>query len=255
MKNGLGVRMSVWLVGWLVGACLAAWIVKSTVVSVSRISSVSMSPTLDPGEYVLISRSSYRLRTPDTFPLSSFPFPSASINGWSAVKRGDVVAFLAPHEVGLGKHPARTSTLAKRCVAIPGDTVRLAGQTLQVQKGSGASGPARRYSVPNPQERVREWIVPSKGDTLQWGTVSQDQIRRIIRRDGHRASFSDTGMRVDGQRRDDYVVKQDYYFVLGDNSDMSRDSRHWGIVPERVLLGEILGVVWPLNIWNSRVER
>lgn len=45
-----------------------------------------------------------------------------------------------------------------------------------------------------------------------------------------------------------YVVGQDYSFVLGDNPDMSRDSRHWGLVPERTLLGEVLGVIWPLRI-------
>lgn len=147
MEKESATRISVRLIGWLAVACLAAWIVKSTVVSVSRISSVSMSPTLDPGEYVLISRSSYRLRTPATFPLSSFPFPSMSADGWSDVERGAIVAFLSPQELARGSHPARATTYAKRCVARPGDTVRVDDSVLRVRRGNGNSVSSRRYSV------------------------------------------------------------------------------------------------------------
>lgn len=251
MEKESATRISVRLIGWLALACLAAWIVKSTVVSVSRISSPSMSPTLDPGEYVLISRSSYRLRTPDSFPLSSFPFPSISIHGWGEVERGDIVAFLSPQDLARGLHPSRVTTYAKRCVAVPGDTVRLAGRALQVQGEHRSSVEAHRYSVSNLRGRERKWVVPSRGDTLRLGLVSEDQLQRIVRRDGHRVAISETGIQIDGRRQDYYVTEQNYYFVLGDNPDMSRDSRHWGLVPETALLGEVLGVIWPLGFWDS----
>lgn len=90
--------------------------------------------------------------------------------------------------------------------------------------------------------------MPRKGDTLRRGPVSRDQLRRIIRRDGHQVSFPESGLRVDGRRQKYYVVEQDYYFVLGDNPDMSRDSRHWGLVPEKNLVGSVLGIVWPPRI-------
>lgn len=75
-------------IGGLIAAMLAAWILKATVVSVSQVASLSMSPTLDPQAYLLISRSSYRLRTPETFPLTSVPFPSISITGGPTCNEG-----------------------------------------------------------------------------------------------------------------------------------------------------------------------
>lgn len=43
------------------------------------------------------------------------------------------------------------------------------------------------------------------------------------------------------------VVPKDNYFVLGDNSASSRDSRYWGFVPKDNLLGEALIIYWPPN--------
>jgi len=246
--------ISVRLIGLLAVACLAAWIVQSTVVSVSEISSPSMSPTLDPREYVLINRSSYRLRTPNSFPLSSIPFPSISIDGWENVERGDIITFLSPQEFAQGLHPSRTTTYAKRCVAVPGDTVRLTGRVLRVHGEDRNSVEVHHYSVPNLRGREREWIVPSKGDTLRLGLVSKKQLQRIVRRDGHRFAVSETRIQIDGRRRDYYVAEQNYYFVLGDNPDMSRDSRHWGLVPKRSLVGEVIGIIWPLRVWYSRLR-
>lgn len=37
----------------------------------------------------------------------------------------------------------------------------------------------------------------------------------------------------------------DEYFALGDNSPQSKDSRYWGQVPERLLLGKAVWVYWP----------
>ncbi len=43
------------------------------------------------------------------------------------------------------------------------------------------------------------------------------------------------------------VVPKDSYFVLGDNSVSSKDSRYWGFVPKVNLLGKALIIYWPLN--------
>jgi signal peptidase I len=42
------------------------------------------------------------------------------------------------------------------------------------------------------------------------------------------------------------IVPKDSYFVLGDNSASSKDSRYWGFVPKDNLLGKALIVYWPL---------
>jgi len=43
----------------------------------------------------------------------------------------------------------------------------------------------------------------------------------------------------------------DEYFMLGDNSLASQDSRYWGQVPERMLLGQAIWVYWPFRNFQS----
>jgi signal peptidase I len=40
------------------------------------------------------------------------------------------------------------------------------------------------------------------------------------------------------------VVPEGYCFVLGDNRNNSSDSRHWGFVPNKYIIGRVLGAVW-----------
>jgi len=42
-------------------------------------------------------------------------------------------------------------------------------------------------------------------------------------------------------------VPQDNYFVLGDNSASSKDSRYWGYVNDKYLIGKALLIYWPPN--------
>ena len=42
-------------------------------------------------------------------------------------------------------------------------------------------------------------------------------------------------------------VQPKHYLCLGDNSPASLDSRSWGLVPERLLLGRALVVYWPAS--------
>ena len=50
-----------------------------------------------------------------------------------------------------------------------------------------------------------------------------------------------------GAEEQKIIVPKDSYFVLGDNSASSKDSRYWGFVPKNNLLGKALIIYWPLN--------
>ncbi len=67
-------------------------------------------------------------------------------------------------------------------------------------------------------------------------------------------------IKIDGQpalEMDHYVVKQNYYWMMGDNRDDSADSRYWGFVPESHVLGEAVFVYmsWDFVQGSPRFSR
>lgn len=48
-----------------------------------------------------------------------------------------------------------------------------------------------------------------------------------------------------GQVGQKIIVPEDSYYVLGDNSASSQDSRYWGFVPANNMLGKALVIYWP----------
>ena len=47
------------------------------------------------------------------------------------------------------------------------------------------------------------------------------------------------------------TVPPDSYFVLGDNSSASLDSRFWGFVPKRLVIGKAMCIFWPVTRWRA----
>ena len=45
-------------------------------------------------------------------------------------------------------------------------------------------------------------------------------------------------------------VPEGAFYVLGDNSSHSHDSRMWGFVPRRLLIGKAICIFWPLTRWR-----
>jgi len=50
---------------------------------------------------------------------------------------------------------------------------------------------------------------------------------------------------------DEVVLGPDEYFVLGDNTRNSRDSRYWGAVPRKNIIGRATRIYWPLTRINA----
>ncbi|MGZ4038757.1 MAG: S26 family signal peptidase, partial [Bacteroidia bacterium] len=48
---------------------------------------------------------------------------------------------------------------------------------------------------------------------------------------------------INGRPAQRYEVQQDYYFVMGDNRDNAIDSRYWGFLPERLIVGKLSAVI------------
>ncbi len=48
-----------------------------------------------------------------------------------------------------------------------------------------------------------------------------------------------------GKRNEVIKIPKNAYYVLGDNSISSRDSRYWGFLPKKYLLGKAFLIYWP----------
>ncbi len=59
--------------------------------------------------------------------------------------------------------------------------------------------------------------------------------------------YLDPGRNVTRGTEQPVLVKQHYFFVMGDNRDNSSDSRAWGLVPEKYIYGKALFRYWPLS--------
>ena len=82
-------------------------------------------------------------------------------------------------------------------------------------------------------------IIEIKGGSIY---VNDKQVEEPIFKQIYYYNRGDFG--AEGQK---IVVPKDSYFVLGDNSASSKDSRYWGFVPKENLLGQALVIYWPIH--------
>ena len=123
--------------------------------------------------------------------------------------RGDVMVFYPPH--------ANKQYYIKRVIGIPGDRIQYRNKRLSV---NGVDVP-------------REWLAEIPGTRrIQVGLEEPRSERSHL-------------FQVDQMRpaRDfSVVVRPGHYFMMGDNRDNSSDSRVWGQVPERDIVGEAVAI-------------
>ena len=150
-------------------------------------------------------------------------------------------------------------------------------RTFVVQAFKIPTGSMRPTLIEGDRILVNKFIYrftkPKRGDIIVFKypeDKKKDFIKRLIALEGETVSIDDGDIWVDGILVENpQKIKQIYYynkpdapfgadqsnvnvpessyFVLGDNSASSRDSRYWGFVPKEYLVGKAFIIYWPLN--------
>jgi signal peptidase I len=255
-------RRTVSLFKTLIFTLLVAFFLKIFVVEAFRIPSGSMENTLLVGDFLIVNKLAYGLKTPRFVPLTNLPIPSVTVPLFTSVGRGDVVVFEFP-----GKHSGEDSAgpeyYIKRCMGIPGDTIMMR-QGLVTINGREVLLPSHAKSsvfsgrvvvdnfdrgtpagLTNDGNNFGPTIVPKKGDVVPLTPLSIPSWKKLIEREQHNLQISSSGaILIDGVATTQYVVEHNYYFMLGDNRGNSLDSRFWGFVPDDHVIGEALLLYW-----------
>ena len=232
-RQGSTKRMVRTVVFIIVGVFLLTSIFQCTVVRSVAVRSVSMSPTIHPGDFLFFS--------PIVFG-KEFLFSDHSFFDFGQPRRGDLVLLRPSYHIGfsflqkiidqtinftsLGRFNYRpggklekdweSSLIVRRVIAIPGDEIYQENGRFYVRvKGSAnfvdeSEASSRQYMVKNPVVPVRE----------------------------HDMVFS--------EEMPPMTVPPRTCFVSADNRDAALDSRHWGVVDLDSLRGQLLFRYWPI---------
>ena len=99
--------------------------------------------------------------------------------------------------------------------------------------------------------------IPKKGDVVQLNKETYPFYKWIIARyddhdaghkiDKHKVELKGNDVYIDGKLAKTYTVKQDYYWMMGDNRSESEDSRFWGYVPFDHVVGKPVFIWWSID--------
>ena len=184
---------------------LIVLILRSFLAEPFQIPTGSMIPTLEVGDFILVNKYAYGVR---------LPVIGTKIVDVADPERGDVMVFIPPHV---------DSYYIKRVIGMPGDTIRYEDKRLFVNG-----------------ELIGEKFVEDIVIDTNLGDLAGTLHTEIINGVEH-ATQHITG--VTRQRsRTTWVIPNGHYFMMGDNRDNSSDSREWGTVQEKDIVGRAIAV-------------
>lgn len=167
----------------------------------------SMEDTLLVGDHLLVDKLSYA----PAGSLSRYLLP------YEEPKHGDIIVFRYP--------PDATQTLVKRLIGLPGDHLKIANG-LVYRNGIRLNEPYvyHKYAYDPAEDNFpTRCCRPVKEDRAQ--QAQREMLDRHV---------------IAGE----VIVPAGMYFAMGDNRDNSSDSRYWGFVPRRNMVGKPFLIYW-----------
>jgi signal peptidase I len=186
---------------------------RSAVADWMDVPSGSMNPTIVEGDRILVDKNVYGWRV---------PFTTTRLTPGVDPQRGDIVIFSSPED---------GTTLVKRVVGVPGDSVEMRDERLLINAAE------LEYTT---QEVVADGELPQATRAQEHRYFAEklgDDMHAIMLLPRRSAARSFGPVTVpDGQ-----------YLVLGDSRDNSKDSRYIGFVPRDSIVGRAFAVAYSLD--------
>lgn len=211
-KRAKGAARPVWLeyTAGFFPVIFAVFFLRSFVAEPFSIPSGSMIPTLRVGDLILVNKFSYGVR---------LPIVHTKLFSTGAPARGDVAVFRYPLDESVD--------YIKRVVGVPGDVIRYENKRVYVNDQPLA---VRSLEPFFDAGRISLQFEEKNGGKVYRTLNDEDRLPMgFVPDPGSGCEVTAMGLRC--------VVPQGHYFMMGDNRDNSSDSRVWGFVPERNLVG------------------
>ena len=223
--------MQPWWLDWTAGlfpVILGVFLLRSFLFEPFKIPSGSMIPTLLVNDLILVNKFHYGIR---------LPVLNIKILENHSPERGDVMVFRYP--------PKPSLDYIKRVVGVPGDEVAYLNKKLTIN------------GKPLPKTPLPDFF---DADALRYAKQFQEtngnKTYRLLNDDERPAFVAGADnflFRVNCNYSSEGVVckvPEGHYFMMGDNRDNSLDSRYWGFVPEKNIVGKAF-FVW-MNFGNLK---
>ena len=206
---------------------LVVFLLRSFLVEPFKIPSGSMMPTLLVGDFILVNKYTYGIR---------LPVINKKIIEVNQPQRGDVMVFRYPEDPSLD--------YIKRVVGLPGDHVVYRDKRLTINGQPVAMedrGEEFSYEKSGlnyvTAKRAYEQLGSHKHAVLllpEFPSVRLGDVRAFPSRAN--CDYNEDGFSC--------TVPAGQYFMMGDNRDDSNDSRYWGFVPDRNIVGKAFMIWW-----------
>lgn len=191
----------------IAGVLVTGLFIITFILQAFEIPSSSMEDTLLIGDHVFVNREQFAPATHWLGPL--LPYRD--------LRRGDIVVFLSPEEQGL--------FVVKRIMGVPGDRIHLRDGVVYRN--------GQKLDEPYAQHKMGDYIpyrdnFPAVPPSEMYG-VRNEKWQQEFR------------SHLEGE---DIVVPPNGYFAMGDNRDVSYDSRYWGFIPRSNVIGRPMFIYW-----------
>ena len=205
---------------WWLLIGLVVFSLRSSLADWSDVPTGSMKPTILEGDRVFVNKLAYDLKV---------PFTRLHLAQWRDPQRGEVVVFFSPHD---------GQRLVKRVVGLPGDTVELRENQLILN-----GRPVEYHALP--ENALPDVSVPDLAASI----FAAEQLG------AHRHAVAAIPSAPAQRSFGPYAIPAGHYFMMGDNRDNSFDSRYFGPVARRQIVGQATAVALSFDRQNYWVPR